>query len=312
MSIITQTFTYKIPNIFGSKDDSEGKTGTLTYEGPEWFFVYVDEKTGYIREDLGAIPSDLSEDDEILARSREENGTTAVLVNATDEPVIAYIIFDLVPSESEISEERIYLNPGDKEPLFTNNSPLSPREAYEVEKIRWSFSNRAFAKPLQYNDVKVERQNWLDQIEDAINQANEKIDSGELTAEELTEYQEYLERLQSWEETTADYPFHLVPLPRHPDDARRFESGDPDDDGDVEPQTEVFIDPQDSGEAYYTEEEMASVLSLHKAWTGSSEDFANHVSTEKGWSVEETLKRIDFLTSEPASFLEKLETTYLS
>lgn len=312
MNIITKTFTYNLPNIYGSQDDSEGKTGTLEYEGPEWFFVFVNEKTGILRRDMDTVATDLSNEIEEEAIAKCEEGTVQVLVNANDEPEVAYIMFGLEPKDSEISEERVFLNEGDLEPLFVNSSPLPPKDAYEVENFRWVFGSRSFAKPLPYNITKTEKENWLGQIELAKEEAQEDIDSGELTAEELTLYNEYMDKLNSWEETTSSYPFHLVPMPRHPKDILKFETSDPEDDGDVEPKAEVYIDPQDLDSAYYTEEEMASVLALHKAWSGSADDFAAHVASEKGWTAEATALRIEFLTNEPEAFLTKLETEYLS
>ena len=41
-TIVTKTFTYKVPNSMYGSSDSDGKTVTASYNGPDRCWVFVD------------------------------------------------------------------------------------------------------------------------------------------------------------------------------------------------------------------------------------------------------------------------------
>lgn len=320
MKTIKKTFTYKTPNIIYSQDDSENKTGTLTYEGPEWLFIYVDEKTGYLRQDLGAFATNLSVEEEEYARSREEEGTTAILINAADETEVAYIIADMEPKHGEIREKRIFLKEGDREPLYTLDDPIEPKKAYNVDEIRYSFATKSFVKPLPYAHPKAEKQQWLDQITLALELAQEDIDNNELSEDKIKLYNDYIEDLKSWEETTKDHPYYLVPMPDHPDFREEKAKQDPNvilplvegEDEAPKPSDYIeMIDPEDLDDpGYFSEEDHAKILKLYKAWSGSDADFITHVASEMGYTQIQSEFRCDFIFNKIEEFWTYLEEKY--
>ena len=106
-TIITeQDFTYKVPNEVFSQDDSEGKTVTAKYTGPNrtWVFVETDgDDKGKIR---GGDVEDAMEGGSIPVPT----GTTRVEVTFADDPLILAMLQPgdmeiTYPGQSKVSED---------------------------------------------------------------------------------------------------------------------------------------------------------------------------------------------------------------
>lgn len=97
-TIVTKEFTYKVPNSLYSSSDSDGKTVTASYTGPDrcWVFPDLDGDT------KGKFTRSKGEklEDENGADVPVPAGTARVLVTVEDDPLIMAI---LEPTGSEVT-----------------------------------------------------------------------------------------------------------------------------------------------------------------------------------------------------------------
>ena len=131
-TIVTQEFTYKVPNSLYSSSDSDGKTVTASYTGPDrcWMFPNLD---GSNKGKLTNVSSEkLASDDG--ADIPVPEGTVRVLVTVADDPLIMAIIEPegsavTIAGQSQTTESL----PGGNE--WKENAKLEVGQAYKEQAL---------------------------------------------------------------------------------------------------------------------------------------------------------------------------------
>lgn len=162
----TIQFTYNVPNVIYSLDDSEGKTGTAKYTGPDRIWVFVDENTGALsrvtppltaREDGADVPTPIghkkvevvAEDNPfiislILGSNVETLNQTTITENLPDGSIIEYNKIPTIDQAYNLSE-LIY--------NLKDNKWIVP--AYQTSSITWDDVINARNGALTASDGKI-------------------------------------------------------------------------------------------------------------------------------------------------------------
>ena len=89
-TIATKTFTYKIPNERYGQDDSDGNTVSMTYEGVDKVYLFVDADGDHKGKRNRAMTELMEADDGADVPLPE--GTVRVEVTLADDPLIMAIV----------------------------------------------------------------------------------------------------------------------------------------------------------------------------------------------------------------------------
>ena len=143
-------FEYDCPDKFCHQTNDLGKTGTFTYVGPEKIWVFVDNETKLLQVGMDAVAYD-PESEESRERVMEKAGAgmTAVLVDATKEPLLATLCWMDTDDERNYPCKEWKLE-GDDTVHFWKSEPLIPNEAYAQDEITYNFDNESWNKPFPW------------------------------------------------------------------------------------------------------------------------------------------------------------------
>jgi hypothetical protein len=148
---VTKQLTYKTPNHQWSLSDSEGKTATVTYTGPDKIWVFVDNDTTKI-----SPPFYTSKDDGDSIPVPP--GMTRVMLSAevqTDLKVMAMLQYYLVTEPVGYSETAVALPDGstwlDRSPLFVTDIHEVDTVTYNLQTSTWNFGYRT--SPVAWEDI---------------------------------------------------------------------------------------------------------------------------------------------------------------
>ena len=140
-TIVTQNFTYKVPNSKFSSSDSDGNEVTASYTGPDkgWVFVDLDgDKKGKLNRSPG-IKYEADEGDDIPIPS----GTRKVEVTVADDPLILALLVGqssvTISGQSQITED---LPDGTQ---WTENSKLEILEAYDIATLEYDIDAESWS-----------------------------------------------------------------------------------------------------------------------------------------------------------------------
>lgn len=136
-TIASKTFTYKVPNERYGTDDSDGDTVSITYDGPDTVYVFVDADGDHKGKRNRALTELLEADDG--ADVPLPDGTVRVEVKLDDDPLIMAILrpsgsTNTINNQSEVSETVSHASLGDYPIINYDNKP-SPQETYVHEHL---------------------------------------------------------------------------------------------------------------------------------------------------------------------------------
>ena len=145
------TFEYDVPDKFCHQTNDLGKKGTFTYEGPEKFYCFVDNKTKLVQVGMDAEAYDEDKADEQLEWVNLKAGSdlTAVLVEAEKEPLLATLIW----MDHDFEENypcKTWKLEGDDTVHYWKSEPLIPNEAYAQDEIQYDFDKKEWVKPFPW------------------------------------------------------------------------------------------------------------------------------------------------------------------
>lgn len=138
-TIVTKQITYKIPNEQFSQDDSENKTATTVYTGPEKAWVFVDTETGKFRDDREPV---FLEDDgpDYPAHSGTVKLELTIDQNAFE---MALIMPDKCETENHTTKTET-LPDGS---VFEYDEVLDIDEAYDLDSLYYDFDSNTWQTP---------------------------------------------------------------------------------------------------------------------------------------------------------------------
>lgn len=145
MPNIRKEFKYRIPNEYFSDDFSEGKTGTLVYEGPEYVTFEIDKNTG---RETGWV---------LLSAEESERPTpqdsVRITVDCDDNPLLCELANDQgKDSDAEFMAKRAWkIKCKAPEGYVDVEVPveLHPRDIYDETKIKYDFDSKEFIIPIK-------------------------------------------------------------------------------------------------------------------------------------------------------------------
>jgi hypothetical protein len=151
-TIVTKSITYKIPNELFSQDDSENKTATTVYTGPEKAWVFVDSETGKFRDDREPI---FLEDDgpDYPAHS----GTVKIEISIESNPFEMALI---MPDRCETQNQSTKTEDLPDGSVFEYNDVLDIDDAYDLDTLYYDLDSNTWQAP-KYRDSDV---TWEDVI----------------------------------------------------------------------------------------------------------------------------------------------------
>ena len=148
---IAKEFTYPIPDAWISDQFTQGKTGTWTYEGPEFLTFEIDNDSGkesgwclWLDEDLER-PTPLD--------------CTRVQVDCKENPLLCKIANDAgKPEALKLREERVWkdfaTSPDGYENVQTlEDADFEPRDIYDEFNITYDFETKEFNIPVKNWDT---------------------------------------------------------------------------------------------------------------------------------------------------------------
>ena len=132
-TIVTQNFTYKVPNNLYSSSDSDGNEVTASYTGPDkgWVFVDLDgDQKGKLNRAPG-VKHEADDGEDIPVPT----GTKRVEVTFADDPLILAVLVGgpavTISGQSQITED---LPDGSQ---WSENAKLEITEAYDINSLEY-------------------------------------------------------------------------------------------------------------------------------------------------------------------------------
>lgn len=214
MEIITKDFTYAVPNEYLSTDTSEGKTGTVSYHGPDEIYVFVDKKTGKLDWSMHCL---INHDETIyeLAQIHAGQDRKAILVTFDQNPLICWAMFGEYDEEN--ASETSYTLEGETKPYFSHFDPIPPHEVYDYPEFTFLFDNAAWKTPYPMKTPAMTREQWDEVLADMITDAQECIDATDVDDEDTAAMVAYKEELEALPTKFADVPWYMWGVPPGPE-----------------------------------------------------------------------------------------------
>lgn len=202
-NIITKEFTFNVTDEYLSQSNTEGKTGTLTYSGPDKWWVFAEADTGIVHlspEYTEAMDGDLIPTPE---------GMVKVFIDANTETMMAYLVQGIVDPDMEYVEEVLPNGQVYREP-----ATLLPHMVYDCDQIVYNADTGEFTMPwlephVTMDDIRTARNAWLDQTDTVL---INKV----LTDEQRTELENFRQELRDLTDQFSEYPAWKVAFPDAP------------------------------------------------------------------------------------------------
>lgn len=217
MQIITKEFTYDVPNVYLSTDTSEGKTGTVSYHGPDEIYVFVDKKTGKLNWSMHCL---INHDETIydLAQIHAGEDHRPILVTFDQNPLICWAMWGVYDEEN--ASETTYTLEGETEPYFSHFDPIPPHEVYDYPEFTFLFDNAAWKTPYPMRSPQRTQDEWTEIFNGMIADAQACIDAEDVNDDDTAAMIAYKEELEALPTRFADVPWYMWKVPAGPDITR--------------------------------------------------------------------------------------------
>jgi hypothetical protein len=191
-NIITKEFTYDVTDAWLSQSNDEGKTGTLTYEGPDKLWVFADKETGIV--DLSPEYTEQTDGDLIPT----PDDKIKVFIDANVHTLEAYIVLGHVnPDAITYTEETLPNGQIHREP-----ETLLPHMVYNIDQMTYN-------PDVDWDDVRNARNTLLNNTDFVL---INKI----LTEDERATLEAYRQELRDITTDFDGYPAWKVAFPETP------------------------------------------------------------------------------------------------
>lgn len=207
-TIITKTFSYPIPDDYLYQTNTENKTGSYTYTGPDKLWVFVNNDTGKLYSGICYTEKDDGED------VPNGIGQTKVLVTAEADPEILSMIWLGDNDYSALPTKAEELPDGS---VYSRVDPTPPDHTYELMDCVYNLESQTWIKPfpwkkphMDWDTLKAARINLLAESDKII---ATKI----LTEEQAASLEVYRQKLRDLPTTFDGIDPWKVPFPTLPD-----------------------------------------------------------------------------------------------
>jgi hypothetical protein len=232
MEIITKEFTYSVPDVYLSTETSENKTGTVTYNGPDEMYVFVNAKTGKLNWGMHCL---INHDDTIqdLATTHAGQDHRAILVTFDQNPLICWAMWGEYDEENASVTQ--YILDGETEPHFEHFDPIPPHEVYNYDEFVFLFDESRWKTPYPMRTPQRTQEEWNELFAEMLEDVQEKIDADDVNDEYTALMIAHKAELEALPTKYADVPWYMWAIPASPEIKR---------DGDFEPENDVPAEEQ--------------------------------------------------------------------
>jgi len=144
MEIITEDFTYNVPDSYLSTATTEGKTNTLTYTGPNEIWAFVDKVSGKLDWSMHALIN-FDEGMQEIAITHAGQYHKPILVHFDQNPLICWAMYGDLDWDS-LGEKTFTLD-GETEPYYRHPDPLPPQLIYDYPSFVYLFDSSTWKQP---------------------------------------------------------------------------------------------------------------------------------------------------------------------
>lgn len=216
MEIITQNFTYDLPDVYLGNTTNDGLTGTVEYHGPDTMWVFVNASTGKLNWGMHCI-IDHDDTTQDLAQIHAGEDHRAVLVTFAQNPLICWAMWGEYPEDTASVKE--YILDGETEAYFTHFDPIPPHEVYNYDEFTYLFDNAAWKTPYPMRTPQRTQEEIEALLDEMIVDIQEKIDADDVGADDTTAMETYKSDVEAVRTKYAatDVPWYMWPIPQGPE-----------------------------------------------------------------------------------------------
>lgn len=245
--MIEKEFTYLIPDLYGTTKTDLNLTGTMTYKGPEYFYIAVDENNKICRK-YDILILDEFTDDELI--NNWFDNERPILIDAKKHTLVAYLLaHDIFTDENKndedelFNEKHFYLEE-ETEPFFSHIDPIPLRDIYSDLEIYYNDETETFDIPMiDHSKIYDDEVDWFEAKKQNIQNAKDLIENGNQSVEEITALKKYITDYENIDVKYASWPQHMWPTPDFPLDQEPSESDE--DHPSYVPPEELTIDDEE-------------------------------------------------------------------
>jgi hypothetical protein len=213
MEIITQNFTYDLPDIYLGTTTDDGLTGTVSYHGPDSMWVFVNAATGKLNWGMHCI-IDHDDTTQDLAITHAGEDHRPILINFTQSPLICWAMWGEYDEEN--ASEKTYTLDGASEPYYTHYDPIPPHEVYNYDEFTYLFDSASWKTPFPMRTPQNTEEQWDELFAEQIADVQEHIDASDVNAEYTAQLVTFKAELEALATTYADVPWYMWPMPEAP------------------------------------------------------------------------------------------------
>lgn len=225
MANISKPLTYNLPDEYTKQTSDLGLTGTFTYKGPEFLWVFVDGTTGALLAGQSFIPSTNATKDAEQANVRAGLDEKAVLLRPNTDGtdlLLASIIIGQDTGRTAGYPQKEYKFPAGHAKAgvtyYERPDPQQPNHTYAVEEIMYDLTNDSWVTPFPWFKP------WMSvefhkEARDAALQGGKAFYAeikGNMTADQITAADAYIAEMENlYTDFDGVEPF-MIPFPTNP------------------------------------------------------------------------------------------------
>lgn len=216
MEIITQNFTYDLPDVYLGNTTNDGLTGTIEYHGPDSMWVFVNASTGKLNWAMHCI-IDHDDTTQNLAQTHAGEDHRAVLVSFAQNPLICWAMWGEYPEDT--ASEREYTLDGEDEAYFTHFDPIPPHEIYNYDEFTYLFDNAAWKTPYPMRTPQISEEQFESRLDDMLVDIQENIDAEDVNEDftaQMVTFKAEVEAMRT-KFAATDVPWYMWPMPDAPE-----------------------------------------------------------------------------------------------
>ena len=225
MANISKPLTYNLPDEYTKQTSDLGLTGSFTYKGPEYLWVFVNGETGALQAGQSFIITTNPTKDEEQANVRAGLDQKAVLLRPNTDGtdlLLASILIGQDTGKAAGYPQKEYKFPAGHakagEVYYERPDPQQPNHTYAVEEIKYDLTNDGWVTPLPWFKPWMDMENHKSARDGAI--AADKMFyaeiKGNMTADQITAADAYLAAMESlYTDFDGVEPF-MIPFPTNP------------------------------------------------------------------------------------------------
>jgi len=217
IKIISNKFSYDLPDDYLSQTSAKKLTAEWEYNGPEKLFVFIDNETGALKYFQSYIPHDGTEESAQGAVIRAGLDSTAVLLTpGTDDThaLVASLFMAFDTSRVAGYPQKEYKIDGVT--LYERPDPTPPDHTYEAPEIKYDLEKGEFVKPFSWKKPWVTEEQHRTVRDSIIEDAKRDLDNEELSEEVRAKLPEFIKKLEETYEKFAGWEVYMIPFPDDP------------------------------------------------------------------------------------------------